>query len=1089
MPFKTSGLTRVYLVLSLLLLSSSLFAQTTVTGKVIGSTDKQPVPYATVQVKGERGATQTATDGTFSIHLTKSNGTLVISAVGFETQQVPVNGTSNLGVLTLNASNSTLNDIVVTGYTAQRKKDITGAVAVVNVADMKAVPGTSTEALLQGQSAGVTVINSGSPGGGSQVLVRGINSIGNVAPLVIVDGVQSNMHDLNVDDIESVQILKDAGAVAIYGIQGSNGVVIITTKRGKSAKATITYDGFVGTQRPLKDGFKLGGSQNYADIMWLQYYNDGLVPGNTWFGQGGASYAPPTLPAYLQPTPYKNATGTANPQYAALQNPATYNIVSNQITKTNLAGTDWFHEIFKPAPWTQHTISASAAGEKSSYYVSLSYLDQEGTLINTYNKRYSARINTTFNVKDHVRLGENLWVFWKQNPTLQAGNQNEGNAISLSYRIPPIIPVYDIMGNYAGTHSFTINNAGNPVALQARTANNLNNDVQINGNAFMDVDFLKHFTFHTSMGGEFENNYFDYFVATPYENAEGSTAPNSFTEGAFYNSFWVWTNTLTYNQTFGNLAVKALAGTEAKEYNGRGLTGTEGGYFSTSPLYWTLNTGTPSTATTQSAANNPSNPQNSADPATYLPYQSTIYSQFGRVDLGYQDKYLLSGTLRRDESSVFAPGQQTGIFPSVSGAWRISGENFMSNVTWLKDLKLRGSWGKSGNLNNVPSTNPYNLASNSAFNSYYDLNGTSTSSQLGFYSSALGNRLTTWENDILTDVGIDASIANFDVSADWFKKRINGELFRPSFANTLGGPTAPYINFGDIQNTGIDFSIAYHNQVNRDFRFGVTVTGTHYVSKVLSMLGLQYYSVPAQGSSRIGNFSRMQPGTPIGEFYGYKMIGYFQNAADVAKSPQQQGAAPGAFKFADLDGGSAIDPGDMTYIGNPNPKLTYGINLNATYKNFDFFASFYGSYGNDIFNYIKYWIDFPQVFEGNVSADLIQNSWSPTNLNPKYPQITNAGTFSNADEVNSWYVEKGSFLRLKSLNIGYTVDPAVLHRVGIEKVRVYVQGANLFTITKYTGLDPELQGSNLNDQTNFGIDLGNYPANQKTYMVGLNVTF
>jgi len=1084
MPFKTSGLTRVYLVLSLLLLSSSLFAQTTFTGKIIGSSDKQPVPFATVQLKGERGATQTGTDGTFTIRITKSSGTLLISAVGFETMQVPVNSsTAALGVLTLNASTSTLNDIVVTGYTAQRKKDITGAVAVVNVKDMKGVPGTSTEALLQGQSAGVTVINSGSPGGGSQVLVRGITSIGNVAPLVIVDGIQSNMHDLNVNDIESVQVLKDAGAVAIYGIQGSNGVVVITTKHGKSAKATISYDGFAGTQRPLKDGFKLGGSQEYADVLWLESYNDvpAATPGNAYFGQGGASYAPPTLPAYLQPTEYSNATGTPNPQYVADQNPSTYNIVSNQITKTNLTGTDWFHEIFKPAGWTQHTISASAGSEKSSYYVSLSYLDQEGTLINTYNKRYSARVNTTFAVKDHIRVGENLWIFFKQNPILQSANQSEGNSISLAYRMPPIIPVYDIMGNYAGTHAFLINNAGNPVAQQARTSNNLTNDVQINGNAFLDVDFLKHFTFHTSMGGEFDNNYYYNFNATPYENAEGSTAPNSFNEGAAYNSYWVWTNTLAFNKNFGKLSVKVLAGTEAKEYNGRGLQGTEGNYFSSNPLYWTLSTGSPSTATTQSNANNPNN--------TGLPYHSSLYSQFGRVDLGYQDKYLLSGTVRRDESSIFAPGHQTGVFPSVSAAWRLSGEDFMSSVTWLKDLKIRGSWGKSGNLGNVNPTNAYNLSSSSAFNSYYDIGGNSTSSTQGFYSSQLGNTSTTWENDILSDVGVDASIQHFDVTADWFNKKISGLLFQPQLPNTIGGAASPYVNFGDIQNTGVDFSIGYHDQVNRDFQFGVSVTGTHYVSKVTSMPGLQYYSVADVGSSRLPPFSRMQPGTAIGEFYGYKVIGYFQNAQDVAKSPQQSGAAPGAFKFADLDGGAAIDPGDETFIGNPNPKLTYGVNLNATYKQFDFFASFYGSYGNDIFNYVKYWTAFPEVFQGNVNADLIQNSWSPTNLNPKYPQITGTATFSNANEVNSWYVEKGSYLRLKSMNIGYTVDPALLHRVGIEKVRIYLQGANLFTITKYTGLDPELQGASLTDQTNFGIDLGNYPANQKTYMVGLNVTF
>jgi TonB-linked SusC/RagA family outer membrane protein len=1078
MPFKTNVLARYCGIVLSLLLCSNLFAQKTVTGRVISIADRQPIAGATVQVKGTKLATQTLSDGTFSINSPKDNSIIVITVIGFEPAQIPVSGRSTIGDLTLTVSTTSLNDVVVTGYTSQKKKDITGAVAVVNVKDLKSVPGTSTESLLQGQAAGVTVVNSGQPGGYSNIRIRGITSIGNVDPLVIVDGVQSNMHDLNINDIESLQVLKDAGAVAIYGIQGSNGVIIITTKRGKG-KASISYDGFYGTQRPLKNGFNLGGSQNYADVLWLQYYNNGQVPGNTWFGQGGPTYAPPTLPAYLMPAPFSNATGTPNLAYAADQNISSYNIVSNQITPTNLTGTDWFHAIFKPAPWTQHTLSVGASGDKSSYFFSFSYLDQEGTLIDTYLKRYSARANTTFTVKDHVRVGENLWVFFKQNPTIT--NQNEGNAISLSYRIPPLIPIYDAVGNYAGTHSFTINNSGNPVADQQRGANNLGNDVQINGNAFAEADFLKHFTIRTSIGGSFDNSYYYYFQYTPYENAEGSTATNVFTEGSAFNSTWVWTNTLNYTQNFGNLSVKALIGTEAKEFNGRGLSGTESDYFSTSPSYWTLATGNPATQAVASAANT----------STGLPYHSTLYSQFGRLDLGLSDKYLLSGTLRRDQSSIFATGQQTGIFPSVSAGWRISKEDFLKNVTWLNDLKLRGSWGKSGNLSNVPTTNPFTLASNSALNSYYDINGTSTSSVLGFYSSTIGNTYTTWENDILSDVGVDASIGHFDIVADWFKKKVSGLLYQVQLPQTVGGATPPFVNFGDIQNVGYDGAITYHGMVNRDFHFDITATATHYVSKVVSLpAGIQYYdNFTNAGSNRIGAFTRVEPGHAVGEFFGYKVVGYFQNAADVAKSPTQGGAAPGAFKYQDVNGDGTIDQNDRTWIGNPNPKLTYGFNLSATWKNFDFSAFFYGSYGNDVFNYVKYWIDFPQVFEGNVSKDLIQNSWSPTNLNPKYPQITNAGSFSNANVVNSWYVEKGSYLRLKSLNIGYSISPAILKHAGIDRFRIYVQGANLFTITKYTGLDPELQGSNLSDQTNFGIDLGNYPANQKTFIVGLNVTF
>jgi TonB-dependent starch-binding outer membrane protein SusC len=1074
MPFKTNVLASLCGIVLSLLFCSNLFAQKTVTGRIISIADRQPIAGATVQVKGTKVATQTGSDGSFSINAPKDNSIIVITVIGFEPAQIPVSGRTSIGDLTLTVSTTSLNDVVVTGYTSQKKKDITGAVAVVDVKNLKSVPGTSTEALLQGQAAGVTVVNSGQPGGGSNIRIRGITSIGNVDPLVIVDGVQSSMHDLNISDIETIQILKDAGAVAIYGIQGSNGVVIITTKRGKG-KASVSYDMFYGSQQPLKNGFNLAGSQTYADVLWLQYYNSGIVPGNLWFGKGGPTYAPPTLPAYLSPAPYIDGKGTANPLYVADQNPATYNIVSNQITKTNLTGTDWFHEIFKPAPWTQHTLSASGSNDRSSYYFSFGYLDQEGTLINTYLKRYSVRANTVFNVKDHIRVGENVYIFYKDNP--QTTNQNEGNQISLSYRIPPLIPVYDIMGNYAGTHSFTINNSGNPVADQKRQANNRGNDWQVNGNAFAEADFLKHFTIRTSIGGTIDNYYYYYFGYTPYEDAEGSTAANNFTEGGGYNSSWIWTNTLNYTQSFGELSVKALIGTEAKSNYGRQLQAERANYFSTDPNYWTLNTGDPST-------------QSNTNPCCD-PYQNSLYSQFGRLDLGFKDKYLLSGTIRRDQSSIFLGSEQTSIFPSVSAGWRISKEDFLKNVTWLNDLKIRGSWGKSGNLSNVPSTNPFNLASSSAFNSYYDLGGTSNSAQLGFYPSNIANAATSWENDILSDIGIDASISKFDITADWFKKKVSGLLYQTQLPNTVGGASPPYVNFGDIQNVGFDAAITYHGIVNRDFRFDVTATITHYVSKVVSLPpGIQYYdNFTNAGSNRIGAFTRIQPGHAIGEFFGYKVVGYFKDSADILKSPTQSGAAPGDFKYADVNHDGIIDANDRTWIGNPNPKFTYGLNLSATWKNFDISAFFYGSYGNDVFNYVKYWIDFPQVFEGNVSKDLITNSWTPTNLNPKYPQISNTGSFSNADVVNSWYVEKGSYLRLKSLNIGYSIAPAILKHVGIDKLRIYLQGANLFTATKYTGLDPELQGSNLSDQTNFGIDLGNYPANQKTFIVGLNVTF
>ena len=366
----------------------------------------------------------------------------------------------------------------------------------------------------------------------------------------------------------------------------------------------------------MKKGFDLAGSQTFADAYWLQYYNAGIIPSSNWFGQGGATYAPPTLPTYLSPTPYIN--GAANPNYVAQQNPANYDIVNNQITKTNLVGTDWFHAIFQPAATTQHTISASNTTDKSSYYFSFGYLDQDGTLIGTHLKRYSVRANTTFNIKDHIRIGENAFIFFKDNP--QITNQNEGNAISESYRLPPLIPIYDIKGNFAGTHSFTINNSAQPVAGQIRGENNKGNDWQINGNVFAEVDFLKHFTIRTSLGGTIENYYYYYFNYTPYENAEGSTAPNNFTEGGGYYNTMLWTNTLNYSQTFGKHSIKALVGTESKSYYARGIQGSESGYFSTNPNYWTLNTGNPATQAVSSMAYAYGGGTN--------PSQYALYSQF-----------------------------------------------------------------------------------------------------------------------------------------------------------------------------------------------------------------------------------------------------------------------------------------------------------------------------------------------------------------------------------------------------------------------------------------------------------------------------
>ena len=682
--------------LVLLLLSCSVIAQKTVTGRVINNSDNQPISGASVQVKGTQIISQSQADGNFSVNVPANNNILVITVVGFEKIEVSVSGVSNIGELSLKSLSLSLNEVVVTGYTAQKKKDITGAVSVVNVENMKNVPSGTIESVLQGQASGLTVINNGAPGGPSNVRIRGITSIGNVDPLVIIDGTPGSMHDLNPNDIQSIQVLKDAGSAAIYGVRGSNGVIIITTKKGKQGPAHITYDAYIGSQRPLKYGWNLANPTETANAIWEQYKNNNLVASHKQYGSGPT----PVIPDYITPTAGKEGDPKTDP--------ATYALYKNQITRANKAGTDWFHEIFKPALLQSHNISVSGGSDKSSYLFSLNYLNQDGTLIHNYLRRYSARINTVFNVKKNIRIGENAYISYKKNPGyLGLPGVNNANSINAAYRMPGIVPVYDIKGNFAGGGSQSLGNSPNPVAIMERTTNNKGNTWQMSGNMFAEVDIMKHFTARTSFGGSVENFYNNAFVFTAYENAENSTNPNSFIESSAFSSSWTWTNTLNYTNIFASKhRINALIGSEAISNYARGSSGSRGSYFITNlsdltvdPNLWTLNFGTP---TGQSNSNTLVNGLQS-------PYESTLFSLFSRVDYAFDDKYLVSGTLRRDGSSVFSSDYRYGVFPSVTAGWRISSENFMQGISWLNDLKIRGGWGKLGSISNINPTNAYTL--------------------------------------------------------------------------------------------------------------------------------------------------------------------------------------------------------------------------------------------------------------------------------------------------------------------------------------------------------------------------------------------
>ncbi len=1079
MPFKTNVLARYALAVLLLSFSLNTIAQKTVTGRVTSNSDKQALPGATIQVKGTKTATQTGVDGSFSIKVPKDNSIISISVVGFERMEIGLAGKTDLGEIPLIQSTSTLNDVVVTGYTAQRKKDITGAVAVVNVKDMKSISSGTPEQMLQGQASGVNVISSGVPGGYTQINIRGITSFGNNDPLVIIDGVQASFHDINATDIESVQVLKDAGSAAIYGVQGSNGVIIITTKRGKAGKTTISYDAFYGTQRPL------GGNPfhllNTNGLLQLTQQVDQRSGATSQLY--GTSF---TVPDFM----YNSSAGphTANAGDPAVAD-SLYNFDAGNpnndylIAASNKTGTDWFHEVFKPAPFQSHTITASGGSDKSSFLFSLNYLNQQGTLINTFLKRYAARMNTTFNVKKNVRIGENAYVFYKQNPPVT--NQNEGAEISYIYREQPIIPVYDIGGHYGGTFDGPeLGNGHNPVADLQRTGNNKYNTWDVIGNVFAEVDILKHFTVRTSAGGTIDNQYSWNFTPNDYNDVESHTSLNAFSEQSQYNSTLLWTNTLAYTNVFAEKhSVKLLVGSESKSQYGRGVGGGGNALYSENPNYWLLS----------NATSNISN-------YSYA-YKNNLFSIFGRLDYEYNEKYLLAATIRRDGASVLGANDTYGTFPSVSLGWRISNEEFMKSITWINDLKLRGSWGKLGSINNVSANNQFNLYGQNFQNSYYDINGTNNTTVGGFYQTQIGNPNTQWEQDKITNIGLDAVLFNnkIDFSVEYYDKSVSGLLQQAQFpAVGIGNATFPVINYASIKNTGVDLSATYHGVVNNDIKFNIGLNVTSYKNEVISVPGTGYFDA---GGSRIGSFARNEGGHPVGAFFGYQVIGIFNDSSEVTKAPVQQDAAPGRFKYLDVDKNDTISAADRTFFGNPNPKFTYGINLNASYKNWDFTAIFYGVYGNDIINYVKYWTDFYDAFAGNKSTDLLNNSWLPNRTNVKIPEAQNASTFSTDGVPNSFFMEKGSFFRCKSMILGYNLtNPGILRRVGIDRFRIYFQVANLFTITKYSGLDPELQssGTNANNAGNnpsyaysssFGIDYGNYPNNQKSFLVGVNLSF
>lgn len=1061
------------------------FAQQKVTGKVV-DTNGDPLPGASVVVKGTTDGTATDFDGSFSLTV-PANAVLEISFTGFATQTITVGNQTNINI-TLAEGGLLLDEVVVTGYTVDSRRQTTGAVSTVKTRDLTAVPTGNVEQQLQGRVSGLTVITNGQPGTSSIVRVRGFGAFGGNEPLYIVDGVPVGSTDfLSPDDIESTTVLKDAASASIYGARAANGVIVYTTKRGqkKPQPLTISYDGLYGVTTP-GTGQEMLTPQEQADWTWTAIKNTGRVPTHPQYGTGANA----VLPDFINVGGASGIIGNVDLEAER----GKYNVDPTvgpiyQVVRANKAGTDWYDAITRNAPVTRHSLGFSGATENSRYYAGFSLQDQAGILIYNNFKRYAFRINTEFDLSKRVRIGENLQFTYRQVLGQGGGGNGAGvaqdeNDILTAFRMPPVIPVYDEFGGYAGTAAKGFNNPRNPVASRDGAANDRNFNALGTGNIYLEYDPIDNLTLRTSIGGGYGNYFYRYYSRLQYENSENN-ASFAYGEGGGYSFNWVWSNTANYKKKFGSSAIDALVGVEAlntgagRAYDASGLNP-----FSTDPNYITLST----VASSGKVVN------------SNLFSGVNFFSVFGRLNYSMKDKYYVTGVLRRDGSSRFGVNSRYGVFPAISAAWRITGEKFLENNGFIDDLKIRGGWGQMGNSNNVDPNNQFSLFSSSIDNAAYDINGTNNSTAEGFYKSRVGNPDAKWETSTTSNIGFDGIFLDgkLDVILDLWQKKTEDLLFQVPLPDVLGNfASSPAVNIATMENKGIDLQVVNKGNLGGKAKYELTVTGSWLKNEITSLApDVEYFDVTPSTNRLSSAPTRNQIGYSIASFYGYEVLGLFQNQAEVDAAPEQPGAAPGRFRFADVDGfddegeltgvpDGKIDAADRTFIGSPVPKFLGGINFKVSFGNFDVETYMYASLGNKIFNLSKWYTDFYPSFSGAAVSARVKDSWTTANTGSDTPIFEDVSNFSTNTQANSFYVEDGSYLRMQNLSIGYNLPASVLDKLGIQRARLYASTNNVFTVTKYQGLDPGVGGA---VDTNFGIDIGNYPLT-RSYMFGVSVGF
>ena len=1006
-------------LLSFLMLATCtlLYAQQEITGTVTDAMG--PVIGATVMEKGTSNGTVTDFDGNFKLKV-QSGKTLVFSYIGYNSQELPA---KNGMQVSMEENAKELAEVVVVGYTTQRKADLTGAVAVMDMKSAKSEGDPNMLNSMQGKLPGVNIVTDAAPGGGgASIRVRGMSTVNGASPLYVIDGVatEGNLNSLNAADIESIQVLKDASSASIYGSRAANGVIIITTKKGKSDRVTVNVN-YTASLQTVAKKFDVLNAQQWGEAYWLANKNAGLNPSHPYYGSG----ATPQLAEWL------DAAKTVHS-----------------------ADTNWQDEVYSSA-WT-HNLSASVSNssEKGSYMLSANYINQNGLMDQTFYRRYTARVNTTYNISKHFTVGENLMIAkWDDRGF---GTGDDRGIPYTAMRQHPALPVKDINGKYTNPMALAGSDIANPVHQLDNGRDNTNESWRIFGNAYIDIKPVDGLVLKSNLGIE-HTQYFNKNLNRRIQQSDMNSVSRAYGQGDTYT----WTNTANYMKTFAGVHhLNALFGTEFIKYRSEGLDGSRTDYAFEDVDYMQIGAGGGEQMVGGGKA------------------EWALFSLFGKIDYNYADRYLFSATLRRDQTSRLHKDNNSGVFPAFSGAWRVSEEKFFPKNKYVNDLKVRVAWGQNGNSAISDNYAYYTRYAYNPNHASYDLNGTNNSVVTGIVAASSGNPDLKWETTTQTNLGIDASLFNghLSLSFDYYWKNTKDMLTIPPTLSVAGEGAAMWMNTGEMKNNGWELTMTYRSPQYGDWSWNGTFNLSRYKNELVKFNDV----VTSQG----GDY-RLMVGQPMGVYYGYICDGIFQNEDQVSNHAMQQGKGVGRMIFRDIDGNGVVDDKDQCIIGDPNPDLALGLNLDVSYKDFTLSAFFSGELGFDIYNTTRRQLEFMHYGGGSSTNHGVEvlDAWSPTNTGSSIPALSMVDN-NNETRMSTYFIEDGSYLKLKYLKLGYQLPKSIASKLYASNISVFGQVENIFTITKYNGLDPEVSLAGYGAR----VDSGLYPR-ARTFTLGLNVTF